>query len=111
LLRSQTSIVGKKGYAQSVTLLWLLKPEVPGWVDMMEVGIITFVILASLSTAIGLLFSYICFISSRLPYNELGRHYDGQVVWLEQAALGYGVVAVFFFLVGLVSFVIHTEML
>jgi hypothetical protein len=46
-----------------------------------------------------------------LPYNELGRYYDGEVVWLEQAALGYGVVAVFFFLVGLVSFVIHTEML
>jgi hypothetical protein len=46
-----------------------------------------------------------------LPYNELGRHYDGEVVWLEQAALGYGVVAAFFLLVGLVSFVIHTEML
>ncbi len=48
------------------------------------------------------LFSSIWYERIHLPYSELGRYYDGQVVWHEQAVGVYGLISIMFFVLTLV---------
>ena len=52
-----------------------------------------------LNLIISTLFAIIWYKRSQLPYNELGRYYDWQVVWHEQTVGVYALISVIFFII------------
>jgi len=55
-----------------------------------------------LNLIICILFSIVWYKRCQLPYNELGRYYDGQVVWHGQSTGVYGVISMLFFILTIV---------
>lgn len=49
------------------------------------------------SAAVFVLFTWLWWQRTNMPYDETGRHYDGLTVWHEQSVLIYALLSIFSF--------------
>lgn len=77
---------------------------------MKTIGKIISAISSVIFSILGALFSYDYYIRSKFPYNELGRYYDGEVVWQEQAVDVVKVIAIFCILMAVASIFVYASL-
>lgn len=65
--------------------------------------------ISAISFVFALSFAHIGYQRAQLPYNELGRYYDGLVVWDEGAVGVYVVMALFFLLLSLLLLFVYLK--